>query len=289
MSTPKITVVGSLNMDLLTSAEKVPQVGETVLGQSFTTAPGGKGANQAVAAAKLGAEVVMIGCVGEDLYGEILLKNLWEQGVDFIHRTPVSNVSTGIAQITVSAGDNRIIVVPGANHNLTAEIVKLYENEIADSDVLLTQLEIPFETVATAIDLAGKHGVQRILNPAPAHVLPQTLLDKVDVLTPNEHEFNQMFKHESPTDLDIVMTKGDEGSAYLRNHKASQVPGFSVEALDTTGAGDAFNGGLAFALASGQSMEGACRFANAVAALAVTKPGAQAGMPTLEEVHTYLS
>lgn len=289
MKPPKIAVVGSLNMDLITATEKMPGVGETILGQAFSTAPGGKGANQAVAAAKLGAQVAMVGCVGDDPYGKVLLKNLQEQGVDFVNQVPVSNVSTGIAQITVSAGDNRIIVVPGANHDLTPDIVEQYEDIIADSDVLLTQLEIPFETVETAIELAGKHGVQLILNPAPAQVLSETLLEKVDVLTPNEHEFKQMFKHEPPENLDIVMTRGEKGSDYLRNHGRSHVPGLQVDALDTTGAGDAFNGGLAFALGSGQSMVEACRFTNAVAALAVTKSGAQGGMPTFEEVNDLLS
>lgn len=289
MTLPKITVVGSLNMDLITTSENVPGGGETILGQTFSTAPGGKGANQAVAAAKLGAQVAMVGCVGEDPYGKILLKNLQKQGVDFVNRVPVSDVSTGIAQITVSSGENRIIVVPGANHYLTPDIVERYESVIADSDVMLTQLEIPFETVETVVKLADKHNVKMILNPAPAQILSQTLLEKVDVLTPNQHEFEQMFQQEPPTNQDVVTTRGDEGSVYLRNQERSHVPGFKVDALDTTGAGDAFNGGLAFALGSGQSMAEACRFANAVAALAVTKSGAQAGMPTLEEVDTFLS
>jgi ribokinase len=279
MKKPVITVVGSINMDLVTIANRVPSQGETILGEKFHLIPGGKGANQAVAAARLGAEVHMIGAVGTDAFGKELLRSLEREGIDVDNVKPVTHVETGIAAITISEGDNRIIVVPGANHALRPEDVEQCEEVIAKSDVCLLQLEIPLPVVEKAVSLAKKHGVLVILNPAPAQPLPKPLLEQVDILAgENEEEFAHK----------LVVTEGARGVTMMKNGQPMRIPGFSVRVVDTTGAGDTFNGALAVALSKGMELEGACYFGNAAAALSVTKLGAQTGMPTETEVRQFL-
>ncbi|MEH7108567.1 ribokinase [Bacillus sp. JJ1764] len=294
MSNKTITVIGSINMDLVTSTNRVPNMGETVLGESFHTIPGGKGANQAVAAAKLGAVTTMIGCVGDDAFGQELVKHLQNQGVNTDYVKPVTHRSTGIASITLSDGDNSIIVVPGANYQVTPDIVSSYEEVISNSDILLLQLEIPIESVERAIELAKKHQVMVILNPAPIQALSKSLLQKVDYITPNEHEQQFLLESEEWSDSErkemlkkCIITMGAKGVKFYRDGERN-ISSYKVETVDTTGAGDSFNGALAFALSNGEQLEEACRFANAVAALSVTKLGAQSGMPTLKEVQTFL-
>lgn len=289
-----ITVIGSINMDLVTSTKAVPKMGETVLGQSFHTIPGGKGANQAVAASRLGANVTMIGCVGEDLFGTQLKDHLTKQGIftDFVE--PVTCSKTGVASITIADQDNSIIVVPGANHDVSPQFVTKYEEAIAKSDLLLLQLEIPIEAVEKAVELAKKHEVPVILNPAPIQELPKRLIQQVDYLTPNEHE-QELLLHScewSEEELaaikkKCIVTKGSKGVVLFDNGK-KEIPSFKVEVVDTTGAGDSFNGALAVALSEGQSLYEACQFACAVGALSVTKFGAQSGMPTKDEVEHFL-
>lgn len=294
MENSKITVIGSINMDLVTSTNRVPILGETVMGESFHTIPGGKGANQAVAAAKLGAETTMIGCVGNDLFGQDLLKHLISQGVNVDNVKPVTHSSTGIASITLSNGDNQIIVIPGANYQVTPAVVESFEDVIATSDILLLQLEIPLESVEKAVELAVKHQVKVILNPAPIQPLPKGLLEKVDYLTPNEYEQQLLFDSIEWTVEErqemlkkCIITRGSKGITFFQDEKV-EIPSFKVDVVDTTGAGDSFNGGFAYSISQGASLEDACRFASAVAALSVTKLGAQGGMPTLEEVRTFL-
>lgn len=292
--TINITVIGSINMDLVTTTYQVPKMGETVLGQSFHTIPGGKGANQAVAASRLGAKVTMIGCVGDDVFGRQLKEHLTKQGVftDFVK--PVTEVETGIASITLANGDNSIIVVPGANQFVTPQLVEKYEETIASSDILLLQLEIPVNSVEKAVELAKKHHVTVILNPAPIQPLPKALLQKVDFLTPNEHEqqlllsscewsedeFNEIKKK-------CIVTRGSKGVSIFENGEKT-IASFKVDAVDTTGAGDSFNGALAVALGEKRSLYDACIYACAVGALSVTKLGAQSGMPTKAEVEQFL-
>jgi ribokinase len=290
----KITIIGSINMDLVTSTNRVPVMGETVMGESFHTIPGGKGANQAVAAARLGAETTMIGCIGHDSFGHDLLSHLKNQGVNIDYLKPVTHSSTGIASITISNGDNQIIVIPGANYQLTPELVASHEEVIANSDIVLLQLEIPIESVEKAVELAGKHRVLVILNPAPIRPLSKELLQKVDYLTPNEFEQQQLFASNEWTEKEreamlkkCIITRGSKGITFYRDHKI-EIPSFKVDVVDTTGAGDSFNGALAYSLSEGMALEDACKFANAVAAMSVTKLGAQAGMPTIEEVRTFL-
>ncbi|WP_297990714.1 ribokinase [Anoxybacillus sp.] len=291
MRKPKITVIGSINMDLVTITKRMPLQGETVVGETFRLIPGGKGANQAVAAARLGADVQMIGAVGTDAFGTELLQHLAKEGIIVDGVKPVTDTETGIATIIISEGDNRIIVVPGANHALRSDDLERWEEKIATSDVCLLQLEIPLSVVERAVSIAKRNGVRVILNPAPAQPLPDTLLDQVDFLTPNEHERDvvlagrplKQWAHK------LIVTEGKRGVSFQRNGEQVLIPGFRVPVVDTTGAGDTFNGALAVALSKGMALEDACRYANAAAALSVTKLGAQTGMPTERELESFLA
>lgn len=278
-------------MDLVTITKRMPLQGETVVGETFRLIPGGKGANQAVAAARLGADVQMIGAVGTDAFGTELLQHLAKEGIIVDGVKPVTDTETGIATIIISEGDNRIIVVPGANHALRPDDLERWEEKIATSDVCLLQLEIPLSVVERAVSIAKRNGVRVILNPAPAQPLPDTLLDQVDFLTPNEHERDivlagrplKQWAHK------LIVTEGKRGVSFQRNGEQVLIPGFRVPVVDTTGAGDTFNGALAVALSKGMELEEACRYANAAAALSVTKLGAQTGMPTERELESFLA
>ncbi|PJW16515.1 ribokinase [Geobacillus stearothermophilus] len=291
MNKPTITVIGSINMDLVTVAARFPNQGETILGEQFLTTPGGKGANQAVAAARLGADVRMIGAVGDDAFGQELIRSLQNEGISVDYVKPVTHGSTGIASITISERDNRIIVVPGANHALTPEDLDSCESVIAESDVCLLQLEIPLPVVERAVSLAHRHGVRVIVNPAPAQPLPPSVLEQASFLTPNEHERTILFdKMDEGAFADkLIVTEGAKGVRIWQDGQERLIPSFQVPVVDTTGAGDTFNGALAVALAEGKPLDEACRFANAAAALSVTKLGAQAGMPRREEVESFLA
>jgi ribokinase len=286
---PRITVLGSLNMDLVTVTEIMPQQGETITGQAFSTFPGGKGANQAVAAARLGAEVNMLGKVGNDLFGKKLKEILTQENVnvDFVDVT--TNKETGTASIIISDDDNRIIVVPGANNEVTPEWVSFHEEQIRKSDILLLQLEIPLESVKKAAQIAKKHKIPVILNPAPYQKLPTDLLKDVTYLTPNEHEYKQLLEEATKEEFDLIraksiITKGEEGVEFLLNNEKILVNAQKVDVVDTTGAGDTFNGALAVELSKKQDMKEAVLFASIAGSLSVTKLGAQSGMPSLNDV-----
>ena len=286
MKKPVITVVGSINMDLFVQTDKRPAAGETVLGNDFYTSPGGKGANQAVAAARLGAEVYMIGSIGTDAFGNELKNFLAQENIHLDGVEPVLHLPSGVALITLADNDNSIIVNQGANLDTTKAQVKKYEDIIAKSDVVLTQLEIPLEAVAETINLCVKHQTKIILNPAPIAKLPEDILEKTSYLTPNELEYEALTKQADlqPFLEKLIITQGKAGVDYMENGKKQTIASHQVTAVDTTGAGDTFNGALAYALAEGNSISAACEFANAAAALSVQKLGAQAGMPTKEEV-----
>lgn len=289
----KIVVIGSINMDLVTSANVFPKIGETILGTSFLTIPGGKGANQAVAAARLGADVTMIGCVGQDLFGQELLSHLKQQGVNVDCVEPVTGYQTGTASITIAEGDNHIIVVPGANYQVTPEMVAKYENAISDCQTMLLQLEIPMASVKKAIELGKKHGLKVILNPAPFMKLSEEVLESVDFITPNELEVIELLSGLPEAQKNRMMekciiTKGSKGLTYVKDGQEMNIDCIMVDVVDTTGAGDSFNGAFALALTEGRTVEEACRFANVVGALSVTKLGAQSGMPTILEVEQFL-
>ncbi|GEN46652.1 ribokinase [Alkalibacillus haloalkaliphilus] len=288
--TAKVTVIGSINMDLVSQAERFPDQGETLLGTDFQTIPGGKGANQAVAASKLGAEVTMVGCVGDDTFGQPLVTHLKDQGIFNVNVEPVTHAPTGVAQITVAEQDNTIIVVPGANAHVTPEIVKQNEKAIQNSDILLLQFEIPLESVEEAVNIANQYNTTVVLNPAPMQPVPLDLLEKVDFLTPNEHELTELLDTEEKKRFNeqyrekFFVTQGSAGVQFVENGNETIVPSYNVDVKDTTGAGDTFNGGFSVALAEGQSYSDACRFGNAAAAISVSQFGAQTGMPEREDV-----
>jgi ribokinase len=301
LKSPKIVVIGSLNMDMVVQAERAPLSGETVMGEKISFIPGGKGANQAVGLARLGAETAMIGAVGKDAFGEELLQGLQRDGVESSAVKVLESGATGVASILLSEGDNRIVVVPGANACCLPQDLDRHENKIAEADLVLLQLEIPLETVEYAVRLAKKHGKIVVLNPAPAQNLTPDLLKQIDFLTPNRTELaliaklNGDFQLEQAIDslLNLgvaccITTLGENGAAFKQtNGILGRVSGHQVPVVDTTGAGDAFNAGLAFALAQGQPVADAVSFAGKVSALAVTKFGAQGGMPSLQEVQEY--
>ncbi len=291
----RVLVVGSINMDLVVETEKFPAPGETLLGQRFRTFPGGKGANQAVAARRLGAQVVMVGCVGADAFGRELMAQMESEGIDVRHVRVDEASSTGVAAITVSQAENSIVVVPGANHALSPADVAAAEEAFKEADVVVTQLEIPLETVEAVAVLAERHGKPLILNPAPAIPLPASLRERLTLLTPNEHELaiissgtNDVWREQLAAHPGrVLMTRGSDGAWFAGNDGTlHHQPSFRVDAVDTTGAGDTFNGALAAFW--GNDLAEVARMACAAGALSVTRAGAQSGMPTREELMRFL-
>ncbi len=290
----KIVVIGSCNIDVTVECDRWAKPGETIFGNRLIVSPGGKGANQAVAAARLGAEVTMVGCIGDDVYGEMIVRNLKKNGIntDFVKVLP--NENSGTAHITVAEDDNTIIVIKAANDLVDAELVDQAEEKIKEADLVLLQHEIPFETIAYAVEKCWQLGVPVLLNPAPVAPVPQNVLDKVTYLTPNEHEAAILFDNMATEDIlsryagKVLMTLGSKGVAYYEEGKVQIVPAFKVTPVDTTGAGDTFNGAFAVARAAGKNMAESVRFANAAAAVSVQKIGAQGGMPYLKEVEEML-
>lgn len=296
-----ILVVGSINMDLVVRAPRHPHPGETILGSDFQTFPGGKGANQAVAAARLDGNVTMIGRVGEDAFGDMLLDTLQKDRVDTRYVTRTQGVSTGVALITVNeAGQNNIVVVPGANAHLTPEDIHAAEPAFKTAGVVLIQLEIPMETVAEAVQVAKKHEAVVVLNPAPApaQALPADLLAGVDILIPNEHELAMLtgaeempLKQAAETiGVDcLIVTLGSKGAQVWDGSEISTIPPHAVKAVDTTAAGDAFAGAFTLALTEGKQIHEAALWGNAAGAAAVTKPGAQPSLPRKQDILALLN
>ena len=300
-----IAVVGSLNMDLVIRSPCIPLPGETIIGHALHTLPGGKGANQAVAAARLGAQVVMVGRVGHDAFAGPLLDNLAANRVDATWVIQDQDAATGVALIVVDdAGQNSIVVASGANMRLSPEQVTAAEAAITSAQVLLLQLESPLESVLRATQLAHSHGVIVILNPAPARPLPPELLALVDVLIPNESE-TALLTGLPVNSLDevtkaaqallaagpstVVLTLGDRGALLAQAEGVQYFPAFVVTPVDTTAAGDAFVSGLAVALAEGRSLAEAIRWGNAAGALATTHLGAQPSLPDRQAVLALLA
>lgn len=301
---PRIVVIGSSNMDLVVKSPRIPSVGETILGGDFLMIPGGKGANQAVAAAKLGADVCFVARLGDDLFGRQSLSNFVQEGVDTTYVVSTGEAPSGVALITVdAAGNNVIVVAPGANQLLSPEDVGKARSSIALSGAVVAQLEVPLETVEFAGRLANESGVTFVLDPAPAQKLSAEFLKTVDVLTPNETEA-QILTGLEVTDEDsaraaagsllesgvkaVILTMGEKGFLLATNEAAEFVPAIEVDAVDATAAGDAFSGSLAVKLAEGKTLRDAAVFANHVAALSVTRMGAQSSMPTAAEVGSFI-
>ena len=295
----KILVVGSINMDLVVRVPHSPVPGETVLGGDFETFPGGKGANQAVAAARMDGDVTMVGRVGQDDFGNTLIKALVDNQIRTTHVIKDPHAATGIAMISVAAdGENSIVVASGANYEVSMEDINNTRELMREAEVLLVQLECPLEAVSAAIDLASAYDVPVVLNPAPAQPLSRSLLSQVDILTPNEAELRMLSGEE---DIDkgiqkvlswgvqnLVITLGANGARVITPDFDRHLPAFEITAVDTTAAGDAFNGALAVAMAEGKALLEAVRYGMAAGALSATKRGAQPSLPTREAVENFL-
>lgn len=305
MRTPKITVVGSSNTDLSVRSERLPRPGETVTGGQFSRAGGGKGANQAVAARRLGAEVSFVGRVGDDRLGHASVKRLREEEIETGSVVFDDEASSGVALIMIDAhGENMISVAPGANHRLTAEDVEKARADISNADVVLVQLEIPLDTVEAVLSVARDGGATTILDPAPVPNggLPRRIFEQVDVITPNRSEAGTLAElgpDAEPEDAAAVLNgKGTNvvavtlGAAglYLRGDDGNMsLPAAPAEPVDTVGAGDCFAAGLAVGLAAEQTWQDAAKFALCAAAISTEREGAQPSMPTLTETQGRLN
>ncbi|MGA2111629.1 MAG: ribokinase [Anaerolineales bacterium] len=304
MAEAKVIVIGSCNMDIYSWAEHLPEPGETVIGQRYWMSMGGKGANQAVGARLLGAEVTMVGRVGDDLFGKQMLETLRSHGVNCDHLRVDSGAGSGVALVVVDKrGENIIVVVSGVNMRIDRSDVEAAASELRAADVLLMQLEIPLDAIERAIDIAREARAMCILNPAPARPLPDRILRKVHLLTPNQNEAKVLTGIRADT-LEgaksageallskgvqtVIITLSAQGALIVQPGGAQHMEGVPIEALDTTGAGDAFMAGLGVALGEGKPLEEATRYGNLIGALSTKKPGAMASLPTRAEVEAFL-
>jgi ribokinase len=305
MTKPKILVIGSSNTDMIIKLDRIPQPGETVLGGEFATAAGGKGANQAVAAARAGGDVTLVARVGQDMFGETALAGFIQAGIQVQYVTRDPAAPSGVALIFVAKdGENCIAVAGGANGRLSPADVSEAKGAVAGASAVLMQLETPLASVQTAAELAARAKVRVILNPAPARVLPEELLRLVSILTPNETEATLLSGISVTDDATaaraaaglrargaetVILTLGARGAFVAAASGAELVPGFRVKAVDSTAAGDIFNGALAVALGEGRPLLEAVRFANAAAAISVTRLGAQPSAPERKEIESLLA
>ena len=298
-----ITVIGSLNLDMVVYTKKIPRPGETVMGKNFKQVPGGKGGNQADAAAKLGANVFMIGCIGNDTIGALLKSSLKADGVN-VDSVLISNeAATGVAAIIVEdSGDNAITVAPGANNKLSTKDIESLTPIIKKSKVMLLQLEVPIDSVRACLRIGRELGIITILNPAPAAELDEEIYRYTDILTPNERELEFLTKHKTETleqveaagriliakgTKEIIVTLGKKGCMYINERGAKHYKAYKVNAVDATAAGDGFNGALAVSLDEGKTMDEAICFAMKVGAMIVTKEGAQTSLPSKNEINSF--
>lgn len=297
----RILIIGSLNMDIVIEMKRMPLIGETVLGKNLTYVPGGKGANQAYAAGKLRGKVTMLGCVGDDSLGQKLKENLAKSGTDVSYIKNIEGKPTGTAVIYVNDdGDNSIVVISGANEACDVEYLKQNETLFAENDYVMFQMEIPYETIFYGIRKASELEKTVILNPAPApDSLPEDIWDKIDYLTPNETELLKLTGQQEMTMHNIrngarwlidkgvknvLVTLGDKGVLFVNDTEEKLFPARKVTAVDTTAAGDCFNGAFITGLAEEMSFEEAIMFANRASSLAVTRKGAQSSIPGREEL-----
>jgi ribokinase len=300
----KILVIGSFMTDLVVQTPKVPVEGETIIGNTFNRFTGGKGANQAVAAARLGGDVTMIGKLGEDDFGREHIDALNSENINHHSILFDSQASTGVGNVVIdSNGNNRIIVVPGANLKLSEKDIEAFENVIINSDIVVLQLEVPMETVYKSIELANKHGKTIILNPAPAQPIDPKYMDKVDYFVPNETEASLLTNIEV-SNLEtaekaaealllqgyknVIITLGNKGVIFKNNTEMKFVKAYTVKAVDTTAAGDSFIGSFAYGLSNNMSIEQSLNLAVAASALTVTKLGAQPSLPKIDDVNELL-
>lgn len=286
----KVCVIGSINIDLVVNTDCIPRQGETIIGNDFFIKPGGKGANQAVAASKMDVDINMIGAVGSDEFGKISKENLSNHGINTSAISELDDVPTGVANIILSNKDNRIIVIQGANEKISKEMIQKHLSTIIESNIILLQLEIPIEVIEAVVEIAYKHHIKVVLNPAPYQKLNENICKKLTYITPNENELESLQKSEEYELLrnKIIVTMGSKGVRIHNKEIKTQLKSHTVDVVDTTGAGDTFNGVFAAMLAKGKGLLESVTIANGAAALSITKLGAQEGMPTIEALETYL-
>lgn len=283
-----IVVVGSLSTDFIVQAERMPYKGETILGKNFSTAYGGKGANQAVAAARLETKTAFVGAIGDDGFGEKLKMNLENNAIFCENMETFTDEATGTAHINIYDNDNSIIVVPGTNSLLTPEVVEKSHGLLKRAEYVMLQNEIPVETIQHVIDFCYENGVKVIYNPAPFIPIEIEYLEKCALITPNELECKALFGDDVASAIrkhpnQLIVTTGEQGCLYHNGEEEVRVPSFRTTPVDTTGAGDTFNGALAAFLVKGMSLGEAIRSANMAASLSIRAMGAQGGIPTLNE------
>ena len=291
----KIAVVGSINIDYFMEADRLPELGETVLGKNLFLSLGGKGANQAVAASRLGGKVALFGSVGDDENSKIIVENMKKENVVLNNLNVAEGTTTGAAFIELCNSENRILVVPGANDLTNVSYIKRVLEELLNYDVILFQMETPLEMMEYIVPILFDHNKTIIVNPAPANKIRQDILEKITYITPNEHEYQMVLgSDESMAALlekypnKLIITRGTEGVSYFDGEALINVPVIKVEAVDTTGAGDTFSGAFAVGVVEGKSLKESIRFANVAAGLSVMKKGAQTGMPFRHEVDLLL-
>lgn len=286
----KIGVVGSINMDMVVLSDRIPHKGETLIGNGIQYNAGGKGSNQAVAISRLGGDVTMFGKVGNDENGKKLVDLMKKEGVNTSFIKVEDNENTGLAVITVGENDNTIIVIPGANNKVDLKYINEIKDDLLKCDLVILQHEIPLETNEEIIKICKEHQIKSLLNPAPAKEISDFVIENVDFLTPNEHEAALLFNDQIIEDVmlkypgKLIITQGEQGLSLAIDDKIVRVPSRKSNVVDTTGAGDTFNGAFAHAYLKGYELEKALHFANICAGLSTEKAGAQSGMPTEQEV-----
>lgn len=288
----KLAVIGSINMDQVVTTDRIPGKGETIPGSGLRYIPGGKGANQAVAMSRLGADVTMFGCTGDDDNGRQMLSSLKAEGIDVSHIKVTKDQPTGLAIITVAENDNVIIVVSGANGLVDRAYIDSISGMLSSFDMVVLQHEIPLDTVSYAVTVCHEAGIPVILNPAPAAAVTADIIDKISYLTPNEHETRLIFGDDCSVEdalkrypEKLIVTRGERGvSVCLKDGRILTVPSIKAKITDTTGAGDTLNGAFAVRIAAGDDLESALAYANTAAGLSIEQFGAQGGMPADAEV-----
>lgn len=287
----KVAVIGSMSTDFVVTTKQIPNQGETVVGEGFQTFFGGKGANQAIALSRSELEVFMLGAVGEDLFGKELIANLKNNQINVEMVRSFKNIDSGSAHIQIMNGDNRIIIVPGANNLISTTFVEAFYEKLEQMDMIVLQNEIPVETILAVIDFCVERKIKVLYNPAPFKEIPTEYLEKVDYFTPNEHEVELLFPAQSLSEIlkkypnKLIVTLGEKGSIFFDGKKEILVPASKVaKVVDTTGAGDTFNGYFAKGILEGLDIEHSLQLGNRASALAIQANGAQDGIPTIDEV-----
>lgn len=292
----KIGIIGSINTDIVCETEIIPKVGETVIGNNFSTLHGGKGANEAVAAARLGADVNLIACVGDDDFSKNSLKNLKSEKIDTSGITSLKNTKGGIANIIISNKNNQIIVIPGANEKLSPDLITKNSQKILECNIVGSQFEVPIDSVLLASKICKENNIKFVLNPSPLKNYPQELFDNATFVIVNEIEISSIKGYNSENHFEVlnkypnklILTHGSKGCYYSNGTKIVNIPAINVNVIDTTGAGDTFLGSFMFAINNNLAIDKAIEFANICAGLKTTKLGAQTGMPTIKEVKKYI-